>query len=124
MPHYNPNNPLQPPAVNLPVNISGPPNPIMELMNNCAGRAVISTIMGYGMGLALGAFTAGMDANSISPTGQALTVRQAFSDMGTRSHSMGKNFAMVGALFAGTECLIEDVGGLHYIFVAHFHSTF
>ena len=29
--------------------------------------------------------------------------------MGTRSYSSAKNFAMVGAIFSGTECCIEGV---------------
>ena len=30
-------------------------------------------------------------------------------DMGTRAWSMGKNFAVVGAIYSGTECCIESV---------------
>ncbi|KAI9860931.1 MAG: Mitochondrial import inner membrane translocase subunit tim22 [Trichoglossum hirsutum] len=34
-------------------------------------------------------------------------LRRGFKDMGTRSFSSAKNFALVGALFSGTECVIE-----------------
>ena len=36
-------------------------------------------------------------------------LRRGFKDMGTRSYSSAKNFAMVGAIFSGTECCIEGV---------------
>src|SRR5437764_14449053 len=34
-------------------------------------------------------------------------LRRGFKDMGTRSFSTAKNFAVVGAVFSGTECVIE-----------------
>ncbi len=36
-------------------------------------------------------------------------LRYTLRDMGQRSYSTAKNFAVVGAMFAGTECLIETV---------------
>ena len=52
----------------------------------------------------------------LSASGQALTslpmkeqLRRGFKDMGVRSFSSAKNFGMVGAIFAGTECCIEGV---------------
>lgn len=34
-------------------------------------------------------------------------LKRGFKDMGQRSYSTGKNFALVGSIFAGTECCIE-----------------
>lgn len=52
----------------------------------------------------------------LSASGQALNnlpmreqLRRGFKDMGTRSFSSAKNFGLVGAIFAGTECCIEGV---------------
>ena len=52
----------------------------------------------------------------LSPSGQQLTklplreqLRTGFKDMGSRSFSSAKNFGLVGAMFAGTECCIEGV---------------
>ena len=52
----------------------------------------------------------------LSPSGQQLTnlplreqLRTGFKDMGSRSFSSAKNFGLVGAIFAGTECCIEGV---------------
>lgn len=49
-------------------------------------------------------------------SGQSLTdlpmreqLRRGFKDMGARSFSSAKNFGLVGAMFAGTECCIEGV---------------
>ena len=36
-------------------------------------------------------------------------MRRGFKDMGSRSFSSAKNFGLVGAIFAGTECCIEGV---------------
>lgn len=36
-------------------------------------------------------------------------LRRGFKDMGSRSFSSAKNFALVGAIFSGTECCIEGV---------------
>jgi len=36
-------------------------------------------------------------------------LRRGFKDMGSRSYSSAKNFGLIGAMFAGTECVIEGV---------------
>ena len=41
-------------------------------------------------------------------------LRRGFKDMGVRSYSSAKNFALVGTIFAGTECCIE---GVSFVFV-------
>ena len=53
----------------------------------------------------------------LTPQGQELAnlpvreqLRRGFKDMGSRSFSSAKNFGLVGAMFAGTECCIEGVG--------------
>ena len=52
----------------------------------------------------------------MSPSGQQLAnlplreqLKRGFKDMGSRSYSSAKNFGVVGAIFAGTECCIEGV---------------
>ena len=54
----------------------------------------------------------------LSPQGQKLAglstreqLRHGLKDMGSRSFGSAKNFALVGAIFSGTECCIEGVGG-------------
>lgn len=52
----------------------------------------------------------------LSAQGQQLTnlplkdqLRRGFRDMGSRSYSSARNFGLIGAMFAGTECCIESV---------------
>ena len=54
----------------------------------------------------------------LTPQGQQLAelpmkeqLRRGLKDMGSRSFSSAKNFALVGAIFSGTECCIEGVRG-------------
>ena len=61
---------------------------------------------GFGLGGAFGLFMSGLD----SPiTNEKMTTRQTLRDMGQKSKSYAKNFALVGFMFSGTECLLESV---------------
>lgn len=61
---------------------------------------------GGGLGGAFGLFLSGLD----SPvTSEKMTARQTLRDMGQKSKSYAKNFALIGLMFAGTECLFETV---------------
>jgi hypothetical protein len=45
-------------------------------------------------------------------------IKRGFKDMGSRSYSSAKNFALIGAMFSGSECCIESVciaSSLHYM---------
>ncbi len=66
------------------------------------------------MGAAFGLFTAGIDPN-ITGT-ETPTARLVWKEMKARTVSYAKNFAVIGALFAGTECVIESVS----VFVSFF----
>jgi hypothetical protein len=62
--------------------------------------------MGIGFGFFLGS-TSSMDVDLDAPTKQQ--VIQQYRSAWRQAKSMGKSFAMVGALFAGSECMIEKV---------------
>lgn len=63
-------------------------------------------VLGGGLGGAFGLFLSGLD----SPvTREKMTARQTLRDMGQKSKSYAKNFALIGLMFAGTECLFETV---------------
>lgn len=64
------------------------------------------------LGGAFGVFTAGIDTNvGFDPKDpmRTPTAREVLRDMGQRGMSYAKNFAIVGAMFSCTECLIESV---------------
>ena len=67
-----------------------------------------SPFSGFALGGFFGLFTAGVDPMSTMST-ETPTTRMVLREMKARSLSYGKNFAMVGMMFAGTECLLESV---------------
>ena len=67
---------------------------------------------GFVLGGAFGVFTAGIDTNvGFDPKDplRTPTAREVLKDMGQRGMSYAKNFAIVGAMFSCTECIIESV---------------
>ncbi|CAF9943256.1 MAG: Mitochondrial import inner membrane translocase subunit tim22 [Alectoria fallacina] len=90
-------------------------------MESCPFKTVISGGMGFALGGAFGLFMSSVRNTQpmsydtpLSASGQQLTdlplreqLRRGFKDMGSRSFSSAKNFGLVGAIFAGTECCIE-----------------
>lgn len=57
-------------------------------------------------------FTAGIDTNvGFDPKDpyRTPTAKEVLKDMGQRGVSYAKNFAIVGAMFSCTECLVESV---------------
>merc|ERR1711976_434369 len=82
---------------------------IAAIMDSCTFKTTMSCVIGGLLGAAFGLFTAGIDPN-ITGT-ETPTVRLVLKEMKFRTISYGKNFAMVGAMFAGTECMIESYRG-------------
>ena len=70
------------------------------------------------MGAVFGLFTAGIDPN-ITGT-ETPTVQLVAKEMKMRTVSYAKNFAVLGAMFAGTECLIESVCTVGILLVLDF----
>ncbi|ESO91626.1 hypothetical protein LOTGIDRAFT_97403, partial [Lottia gigantea] len=92
-----------------------PPKPREELMvqslfESCIFKATTSCVIGFALGGVFGLFTASIDpASTISP--EPLTLKATAREMKARSLSYGKNFAIIGAMFAGTECCLESHRG-------------
>uniref|UniRef100_A0A671S770 Mitochondrial import inner membrane translocase subunit TIM22 n=1 Tax=Sinocyclocheilus anshuiensis TaxID=1608454 RepID=A0A671S770_9TELE len=86
-------------------------------MESCAFKSLIACVGGFVLGGAFGVFTAGIDSNvGLDPKDplRTPTAREVLRDMGQRGMSYAKNFAIVGAMFSCTECLIESVSALLY----------
>lgn len=87
---------------------------IQRGMESCAFKAVLACVGGFVLGGAFGVFTAGIDTNvGFDPKDPMKTpsAREVLKDMGQRGMSYAKNFAIVGAMFSCTECIIESHRG-------------
>lgn len=63
--------------------------------------------------MVFGIFTASVDPMSTysTATDAAPSTKEYFREAKARSLSYGKNFAVVGMMFAGIECMVESVSG-------------
>lgn len=78
----------------------------------CISYCTVLGLPGFVLGGAFGVFTAGIDTNvGFDPKDplRTPTAREVLKDMGQRGMSYAKNFAIVGAMFSCTECIIESV---------------
>ncbi|KAF3935365.1 hypothetical protein ABW19_dt0210544 [Dactylella cylindrospora] len=90
-------------------------------MESCPIKTVISGGMGFALGGVFGLFMASMSYDTLAtPASQKLVdlpfrqqLKIGVKDMGARSWSSAKGFGAVGALFAGTECVIESYRAKH-----------
>ncbi|KAK8154025.1 Tim17/Tim22/Tim23/Pmp24 family-domain-containing protein [Phyllosticta citrichinensis] len=86
-------------------------------MESCWVKTIMSGVAGAGMGALFGLFMSSMRYDTpLSASGTEITklplaqqLRQGFREMGRASLSSGKNFGIIGAVFAGTECAIEGL---------------
>ncbi|XP_030848120.1 mitochondrial import inner membrane translocase subunit Tim22 [Strongylocentrotus purpuratus] len=85
---------------------------IERVMESCTFKTVISGVLGFALGGAIGLF-----ASSVNPVDPELAAKQkardVLKDMGKQCLFHAKNFAMIGAMFACTECLVESYRGKH-----------
>ncbi|XP_061154701.1 mitochondrial import inner membrane translocase subunit Tim22 isoform X2 [Syngnathus typhle] len=87
---------------------------IESAMESCAFKSILACVGGFVLGGAFGVFTAGIDTNAGFDPKDPLrtpTAREVLKDMGQRGMSYAKNFAIVGAMFSCTECIIESHRG-------------
>lgn len=75
-----------------------------SILNRCS-------VAGFGIGVIFGVFTASVDPMSTysTATDAPPSTREYLREMKSRSMSYGKNFAVVGMMFAGIECTVESV---------------
>ncbi|CAH2037017.1 unnamed protein product [Thlaspi arvense] len=85
-----------------------------EVWNNCAFKSVMSGAMGGGLGLMMGLFLGALDNPIMHDT---MTARQQFvftaKQMGQRSWSSCKTFAVMGLIFSAAECVVEKARAKH-----------
>ncbi|XP_025025595.1 mitochondrial import inner membrane translocase subunit Tim22 isoform X1 [Python bivittatus] len=99
----------------FPAPVQSPEQKMVErAMESCAFKAALACVGGFVLGGAFGVFTAGIDTNvGFDPKDpyRTPTAREVLKDMGQRGMSYAKNFAIVGAMFSCTECLVESYRG-------------
>lgn len=82
---------------------------IHNLFESCAFKATMSCVAGFGLGAAIGLFSASLGPDLSTATDfQKQTVKSVLLDMKNRTLSQAKNFAILGAMFSITECTIES----------------
>ncbi|KAJ2510334.1 Mitochondrial import inner membrane translocase subunit tim22 [Coemansia sp. RSA 1939] len=81
-----------------------------RVMDSCAVKAGFSGVAGYGIGAVFGLVLSGIEFSS--PVDTSATTKQqiktVFRDMGKKSLSSAKNFAIMAAIYSGSECMIES----------------
>ncbi|KAL3694460.1 hypothetical protein R1sor_008111 [Riccia sorocarpa] len=85
-----------------------------DMFNNCAVRTVMSGVMGGGMGVLMGALFGALEVplQTDTMTTKQHLIYQARA-MGSKSKSMMKAFAVMGAIFSGVECVVEKARAKH-----------
>ncbi|MED6148746.1 Mitochondrial import inner membrane translocase subunit Tim22 [Stylosanthes scabra] len=87
-----------------------------DIWNNCAMRSVVSGVMGGGLGLFMGFLLGSLDRPLME---EEMTGRQKFiyqaKQMGRRSWSSAKAFAVMGFIFSAAECVVEKARAKHDI---------
>lgn len=89
-------------------------------MENCVVKSVFSGLAGGALGIVMGVFMGSMDnSQSFQPELQNMTVKESLKHSykltKAKSVSFMKNFAVVGFVYSGTECIIEKTRGTHDI---------
>lgn len=91
---------------------------MIEFMQSCPGKTVMSGVSGFLLGGFFGLFMASMaydvplgtsGVTHISELPLKQQMKLQFADMGRRSWSSAKNFGFIGAIFSGVECSIESL---------------
>ncbi|KAL3624888.1 hypothetical protein CASFOL_031556 [Castilleja foliolosa] len=90
-----------------------------DIWNNCVVRSVVSGVMelsGGGLGLFMGLFLGALDNPIMQDqmSGKQQFIYQA-KQMGQRSWSSCKTFAVMGTIFSASECVIEKARAKHDI---------
>ena len=81
---------------------------MQNVMESCAFKSGMSFVVGGALGAFMGLFS-----SSIAPhqAAREMTAKETLIDMKNTIVSHGKNFAIIGMMFAGTECIIESYRG-------------
>ncbi|XP_053953064.1 mitochondrial import inner membrane translocase subunit Tim22 [Anastrepha obliqua] len=103
------------PTSNGPVQIKTNEEKMIEkTVESCAFKSITACVMGYGLGAAIGLFSASVNPSLTDPLlhEKKQSAREILRDMRKTTHGYAKNFAMIGMVFSGVECTIESCRGV------------
>ncbi|XP_050442927.1 mitochondrial import inner membrane translocase subunit Tim22 [Adelges cooleyi] len=101
---------MMPTVMGRPVMKSLEEKTLDSITESCIFKSVLSGVMGFALGGAIGLFTSSVNPPIKAP-GQQETVREILREMKTSSLGYAKNFALLGAVFSGIECTVETYRG-------------
>ena len=89
-----------------------------DAMDNCALKTVMSTVLGGALGAVMGVAFGALEPMEVpsadAPKARLMDqVKAGARAAGARSWSYSKGFAAFGALYAGSECVVEKVRAKH-----------
>ena len=97
-----------------------------DFMNNCAVKTVLATVMGGFLGATMGIFFGAFEPTM--PGDEKLSVAQTLRNAARTSlqkaGSYAKGFAAFGALYSGSECVIEQTRAKHDIYNSAYAGCF
>ena len=97
-----------------------------DMMNNCMVKMVLSCVMGGVLGGAMGIFFGAFEP--MQPGEEKLGIMQSIKNYGrqslSKSWSYAKGFAAFGALYSGSECVIEQTRAKHDIYNSAYAGCF
>lgn len=83
---------------------------IESVVESCFFKSFMACVLGYGLGAAIGLFSASVNPNVATPgVEKQQTAREVFREMRSTTHGYAKNFALIGMVFSAVECTIETV---------------
>jgi len=85
---------------------------VESVMNSCTFKATTGFVAGAGLGCFMGLLTMGVESQATADPSKIPTVRGTLKEMRQRMGSYAKNFAVIGCMFAMSECVIESHRGV------------
>ncbi|PVU89175.1 hypothetical protein BB561_005504 [Smittium simulii] len=81
-----------------------------QVTGSCAFKTGLSGVAGLGLGAIFGLIMSSIDfSNPVNTNLSTKTqIKETLADMGKKSYSTAKGFAVVAAIYSGSECVIES----------------
>ncbi|XP_034945742.1 mitochondrial import inner membrane translocase subunit Tim22 [Chelonus insularis] len=109
-PHRFRNNIIIPAGVSPPKIKSNEEKAVEAVFESCVFKSLMSCVLGFGLGAAIGLFTSSVNPN-VAAVEKQQTAREIIKEMKTTTLGYAKNFAAVGCVFSAVECCIESYRG-------------